>query len=126
MGRRGEMEASRVSFPDFDLSGKVAIVTGAGRGLGYYIALGMARYGADLVICSRTPSELEKAGAEIEKLGRRVLIHRMDVLKIPEIHAMVAETVRAFGHIDILVNNGIPLLTPISRASSSAPRRWGR
>jgi NAD(P)-dependent dehydrogenase (short-subunit alcohol dehydrogenase family) len=104
-GRREEMEGTKKSFPDFDLSGKVAIVTGAGRGLGYSIALGLAQYGADIVICSRTPSELEKVGGEVEKLGRRVLIQRMDVLKIPEIHAMVAETVRAFGHIDILVNN---------------------
>jgi 2-deoxy-D-gluconate 3-dehydrogenase len=99
------MEASSVSFPDFDLSGKVVIVTGAGKGLGYYIALGLAKYGADVVICSRTPSELEKAGAEIQKLGRRVLIQRMDIRKIPEIHAMVGETVREFKHIDILVNN---------------------
>jgi NAD(P)-dependent dehydrogenase (short-subunit alcohol dehydrogenase family) len=64
----------KVPFPEFDLSGKVAIVTGAGRGTGYHIALALARYGADLVICSRTVSELEKVGAEIETLGRRILI----------------------------------------------------
>ncbi|MFB0506629.1 MAG: SDR family NAD(P)-dependent oxidoreductase [Thermodesulfobacteriota bacterium] len=99
------MESKKVEFPEFDLSGKVAIVTGAGRGLGYYIALALAKYGADLIVCSRTPSELEKVGAEIDKLGRRVLIQPMDVRKIPEINAMVNETVRAFNHIDILVNN---------------------
>jgi 2-deoxy-D-gluconate 3-dehydrogenase len=90
---------------DFDLSGKVAIVTGAGRGMGYPIALALARYGADVVICSRTVSELEKVKTEIEALGRRALVHRMDVTKIHEIHAMVEATVKAFGHIDILVNN---------------------
>jgi len=96
---------SRNASSDFDLSGKVAIVTGAGRGMGYPIALALARYGADIVLSSRTVSELEKVKVEIEALGRRALIHRMDVTKIHEIHAMVEATVKAFGHIDILVNN---------------------
>lgn len=90
---------------EFDLTGKVAIITGAGRGMGYHIALALARYGTDLVVCSRTLSELEKVGAEIEKLGRRVLIQRMDVTKASEIHTMVEESVKTFGHIDVLVNN---------------------
>jgi len=90
---------------EFDLSGKVALVTGAGRGMGYHIALALARYGADLVVCSRTPSELEKVGAEIKDLGRRVLIQQVDVTKIPEIHTMVEASVKTFGHIDVLVNN---------------------
>ena len=90
---------------EFDLSGKVAIVTGAGRGMGYHIALALARYGADLVVCSRTLSELEKVAAEIETLGRRVLIQKMDVTNIPEIHSMVEATVKTFGRIDLLVNN---------------------
>ncbi len=90
---------------DFDLSGKVAVVTGAGRGMGYHTALALAKYGADIVVCSRTVSELEKAGAEIEKIGRRALIHQMDVTKVREIQNMVEQTVKAFGRIDILVNN---------------------
>jgi NAD(P)-dependent dehydrogenase (short-subunit alcohol dehydrogenase family) len=95
----------KVSFSEFDLSGKVAIVTGAGRGMGCHIALALAKYGSDLVICSRTTSELEKTKEEIERFGRKVLIHRMDVTKIPEIHFMVEESLMTFGHIDILVNN---------------------
>jgi len=95
----------KVSFSEFDLSGKVAIITGAGRGMGCHIALALAKYGSDLVICSRTTSELEKTKEEIERFGRKVLIHRMDVTKIPEIHFMVEESLRTFGHIDILVNN---------------------
>jgi NAD(P)-dependent dehydrogenase (short-subunit alcohol dehydrogenase family) len=95
----------KVPYSEFDLTGKVAIVTGAGRGMGYHIALALAKYGADLVVCSRTVSELEGVGAEIKKFGRRVLIRQMDVTKIPEIHAMVEQSTKAFGHIDILVNN---------------------
>ena len=94
-----------MKFPDFDLTGKVAMVTGAGRGIGYHIALAPAKYGADLVVCSRTVSELEKVGKEIEKLGRRVLIKRIDVRRIPEVHSLVEDAVKAFDHIDILVNN---------------------
>jgi 2-deoxy-D-gluconate 3-dehydrogenase len=95
----------KIPFSEFDLSGKVAIVTGAGRGMGYHIALALSKYGVDLVICSRTVSELEKAKVEIEKLGRKVLIQRVDVTKISEIHSMVEESMKAFGHIDILINN---------------------
>ena len=96
---------NKVPFSEFDLSGKVAVVTGAGRGIGYHIAIGLAKYGADLVICSRTVSELEKTKVEIEKFDRRALIQKMDVCKISEIHDMVEAAVRFFGHIDILVNN---------------------
>jgi NAD(P)-dependent dehydrogenase (short-subunit alcohol dehydrogenase family) len=92
-------------YPEFDLSGKVAIVTGAGRGMGYHFALALARYGADVIICSRTRSELETVAAEIRKLGRRVLVQQMDVLKTNEIQAMVNATMKEFGKIDILVNN---------------------
>jgi NAD(P)-dependent dehydrogenase (short-subunit alcohol dehydrogenase family) len=95
----------KVPFSEFDLSGKVAIVTGAGRGIGYHISLALAKYGADLVICSRTFSELEKVKAEIERFGRKILIQRVDVLKIPEILSMVDEAVKNFDHIDILINN---------------------
>ncbi len=90
---------------EFDLSGKVAIVTGAGRGMGYHISLALAKYGADLVICSRTTSELEKVENEIEKIGRKVLIQRVDVTKISDIHAMVEASLKTFGRIDLLINN---------------------
>jgi len=65
----------------------------------------LAQNGADLVICSRSVLELEKAKEEIEKLGRKVLIQKMDVSKISEIYAMADAALKAFGHIDILVNN---------------------
>jgi NAD(P)-dependent dehydrogenase (short-subunit alcohol dehydrogenase family) len=59
---------------EFDLTGKVAVVTGAGRGMGRYMALDLARYGADIVLCSRTKAELEEVGGEIEALGRKALV----------------------------------------------------
>jgi 2-deoxy-D-gluconate 3-dehydrogenase len=105
MASRNETKSKIVEYPEFDLSGKVAIVTGAGRGMGYHIALALAKNGADLVVCSRTVSELERVGREIEKFGCRVLIQQMDVRKTPEIQTMVKKSVDAFGHIDILINN---------------------
>jgi NAD(P)-dependent dehydrogenase (short-subunit alcohol dehydrogenase family) len=95
---------SGTHFPEFDLSGKVALVTGAARGLGREYALALARYGADLVVCDILP-EIENIKPEIERLGRRVLVQQTDVCQIPEIYATVNESVKAFSHIDILVNN---------------------
>jgi NAD(P)-dependent dehydrogenase (short-subunit alcohol dehydrogenase family) len=95
----------KVPFSEFDLSGKVAIVTGGGRGIGYHISLGLAKYGADVVVCGRTLGELERAGAEIEKMGRRVLIQQTDVGSLSQIRALAEESVKGFGRIDILVNN---------------------
>ncbi len=96
---------NRQTFSEFDLSGKVAIVTGAGRGLGYQIALSLAKYGADVAVCSRTVSELENVAEKIEKMGKRAKISKLDMTDIKSIPSMVDEVVKVFGHIDILVNN---------------------
>ena len=74
----------RNPFSEFDLSGKVALVTGAARGLGREYALTLAKYGADMVVCDILP-EVENIKPEIERLGRRVLIQQTDICKIPEI-----------------------------------------
>ena len=100
-----EMGSRSANFQDFDLSGKVAIVTGAGRGIGYHIALALAKYGADLVVCSRTVSELERVAEEARGFGSNALIQQMDICQTSDIERMVEESVKAFGHIDILVNN---------------------
>lgn len=100
-----EMGSRRSNFQDFDLSGKVAIVTGAGRGMGYHIALALAKYGADLVVCSRTVSELEKVAEEARGFGISAVIQQMDICRASDIEGMVEQSVKAFGHIDILVNN---------------------
>lgn len=89
----------------FSLEGKVAIITGGGRGLGRATALRFAACGADVTIASRTLAQLEDTAAEVRKLGRKCLIQQTDVSRSDQINAMVAATVGEFGKIDILVNN---------------------
>ena len=90
---------------DFDLTGKVSLVTGAARGLGFEIALKLADYGSDLVVCDLNLPDLDQVREGILSLGRRALAVKCDVTRIPEIEAMVEEAVGLFGRIDVLVNN---------------------
>ncbi len=102
----------------FDLSGKVAIVTGASRGLGQYFGRALARAGADLVITSRDTSRLAAFQREIEKLGRRALPVRLDVRRQGDIHDMAAAAVAEYGQIDILVNNaGLNIRRPATEVT---------
>ncbi len=89
----------------FDLSGKIAFVSGTSRGLGERFASTLAKAGADLVITSRTTDSLEKMKAEIESLGRRCLPLALDVRSLESITAAVQAAKARFGRIDILVNN---------------------
>ena len=89
----------------FDLSGKVAVVTGASRGLGQYFSRALARAGADIVITSRTVDSLAQTRSEIEAMGRKALPCMLDTRKIETIQPMVEAAMAAFGRIDILVNN---------------------
>ncbi|MBM3747666.1 MAG: glucose 1-dehydrogenase [Acidobacteria bacterium] len=89
----------------FDLSGKVAIVTGASRGLGQYFGRALARAGADLVITSRKLESLEEFRKELEALGRRAVPLELDVRNYDSIQRMAEAAERAYGKIDILVNN---------------------
>ena len=89
----------------FDLSGKVAVVTGASRGLGQYLGRALAKAGADLVITSRREDHLRAFQAEIEALGRRVLPLQLDVRDEASIRSMAPAAIEHFGRIDILVNN---------------------
>ena len=97
----------------FDLSGKVAIVTGAGRGLGKTIALGLAQHGADIVAVSRTLTEVENVAAEVGALGRKALPLKVDTSAKADVDRMVARTVETWGRVDVLVNNaGIDIIKP--------------
>ncbi len=89
----------------FDLSGRVAMVTGTSRGLGQYFARALARAGADLVLTSRDRATLAPFAQEIAALGRRSASVSLDVCDENSIRAAVAEAEEAFGRIDILVNN---------------------
>jgi 2-dehydro-3-deoxy-D-gluconate 5-dehydrogenase len=89
----------------FDLHGRVAFVTGAGRGLGREIALGLASAGADVAVASRTRSELDSLAREIEGVGRRASVHEFDVLDLDSIRHAVDDAIAGHGRIDILVNN---------------------
>ena len=90
----------------FDLSGKVAIVTGGGKGIGRQMAEGLAELGADLVLCARKPERCEAAAAELSAAhGVRALGLRCDVANQEEVQALVDRTRSDFGRIDVLVNN---------------------
>ena len=89
----------------FDLSGRVALVTGGSRGLGRAMADALARAGADLVITSRTQADLDRAAEELRRHGQRVLPVPSDVTDELSIRDLVEQALDRFGQIDILVNN---------------------
>ncbi len=89
----------------FDLSGKVALVTGTSRGLGQCFGRALGRAGADLVITSREVATLSAFKSEIEGFGRRVLPLALDVRRYDSIQAMAQKAIEHYGKIDVLVNN---------------------
>lgn len=103
----------------FDLTGKVALVTGASRGIGRGIALALAKAGADVAV--NYVGNLEKANQtaqEILNLGRKAIVVKADVSKKAEVEAMVNEVISQMGKIDVLVNNaGVLSMAPFSQLS---------
>lgn len=91
--------------PGSALAGKIAIVTGGGRGIGREIALAYASEGADLALVARTDAEVRAVGDEARELGVRALPLVADVAAEDQVRRAVAEVLAAFGRIDILVNN---------------------
>jgi NAD(P)-dependent dehydrogenase (short-subunit alcohol dehydrogenase family) len=102
-----------------DLSDKVAIVTGGGRGLGRAIALGLARAGADVAICSRKIESCEDAAREIRALGRRAFASSCHMGHPTEIDAFFDAALAALGRVDIVVNNSAtsPAARPLTLAT---------
>ncbi len=89
----------------FRLDGKVAIVTGSGRGIGAATAIAFADAGADIVVTARTKKQLENTASEIRKRGRRALLVVCDVLNETQRNGLVQQTIEEYGRLDILVNN---------------------
>jgi 7-alpha-hydroxysteroid dehydrogenase len=89
----------------FKLTDRVAIVTGAGKGIGRGIALAFAEAGADVVCAARTQADIDAVADEVRRRGRRALAVRTDVVKTEDLQALVQATLDAFGRVDVLVNN---------------------
>jgi NAD(P)-dependent dehydrogenase (short-subunit alcohol dehydrogenase family) len=110
---------------EYDLEGRVAVVTGAGRGIGKGIALTLAEAGADVVVAARTREQLEATASEIRKVGRKSLAVLTDITKQADVESLVEHTIREFGKIDILVNNaGIVILKPIAYIPGMRLEGW--
>jgi NAD(P)-dependent dehydrogenase (short-subunit alcohol dehydrogenase family) len=89
----------------FDLSGRVAIITGGSIGLGRQMAEGLAEMGAHLALCARKKERCEQAAEELKKLGVKALGLECDVKNPDQVREVVEKTVSQFGHVDILINN---------------------
>lgn len=89
----------------FDLSGKVAIVTGGGRGIGLKISEGLAEAGASIVLCSRKLENCQGTAKEISKMGVKALPLQCDVKSPRDIQSVVEATLKEFNRLDLLVNN---------------------
>lgn len=105
----------------FDLSGKVALITGGSRGLGHEMALAFARAGADVVVASRKLDSCKETAAEIEAMGRKALPYACHVAEWTQVDALVDAAYKHFGKVDVLVNNAgmsplYPSLVEVSEA----------
>jgi len=108
----------------FRLEGRVAIVTGASRGLGRAMALALAEAGADVAVAARSEPELAETAAAVEKLGRRALAIRTDVTVYAEVETLVERTAATLGRLDIVVNNsGIAAVRPLAEMPPEDFRR---
>ena len=105
----------------FSLEGKVAVITGAGKGIGAEIARTFAQAGADVVLAARTGADLNKVAGDVQAAGRRALCIVTDVLEFAQLQNLVDKAMAEFGHIDILVNNagGSPP-GPVAHTSAKA------
>jgi NAD(P)-dependent dehydrogenase (short-subunit alcohol dehydrogenase family) len=108
---------------EISLKGKVAIVTGASRGIGKAIALEMAKSGADLVVVSRKIADLEKTADEIKAMGRKAIAVAAHIGRLEDIATVVAKSKEAYGKIDILVNNAATNPT-MDSALDASDRAW--
>lgn len=108
----------------FDLSGKIAVVTGASSGLGVQFAMALARQGADIAVVARRTEKLEKVSKDIQSMGRKCIAVKCDVTKEDDIVNAVKEITGYYGTIDILVNNaGVAVAEP---AETQSKNDWSK
>ena len=100
------------------LQGKVAIITGASQGVGKGIATVLAREGAKVVICNRTPDRGKAVADLIKSGGGEAMAYQADVMKMEEVKGMVEATLKAYGGLHILVNNAVAIPVNVSFAES--------
>jgi 3-oxoacyl-[acyl-carrier protein] reductase len=106
------------------LRGQTAVVTGAGRGLGRAIALGLAQAGASVWICSRTVTELDATAEQLRRIGGEVHSRPVDIASADACEELVADVLATAGHVDVLVNNAAVLdLLPLAAIT---PAIWSR
>ncbi len=98
-----------------NLENKVAVVTGAGRGIGKSIALALAKEGANVAVAARTEKEIDEVSRQIKAMGRKSIPIRADVSSEADVRLLMSETVEELGTIDILINNaGIGSFAPVA------------
>ena len=104
------------------LAGKVAVVTGASRGLGRAMAVALAEAGADLALAARSKPDLEETAHLVERVGRRALVVPTDVTSYPAVEALMHSALGALGRLDVVVNNsGVARVAPFVEW---APDEW--
>ncbi|MEP1932186.1 MAG: SDR family oxidoreductase [Roseibium sp.] len=109
----------------FDLSGQVALVTGASRGIGEAAAHSLAKYGAKVVLAARSSGDINRIASEIKAAGGSAIAVTCDVSSYEDVTKAIQHAIDAFGGIDILVNNA-GVIDPISRIDESDPQEWGK
>jgi len=105
------------------LAGKVALVTGGGRGIGAATALALARAGADVALTARTEGEIQRTAEEVQQLGRQAIAVAADVSQPEAVQHVVNETLTRFQRIDFLINNA-GIIHPVGKVWEVDPETW--